>query len=66
MLKKQETIERELDRIVTPTKDEVEAIITLRILKYHEKLVKDYGLEKKSSESEGGVAVTTRCTEDSH
>ena len=62
---KQEEIERGLARIVTPTKDEVEAMITLRILKYHERLVKDYGLEKTSSESEGGVIVTTRCTEDS-
>ena len=54
MFRPKETIERELDRMKTPTKDDVEAMITLRILKYHKKLVKDYGLEKTSSESEGG------------
>ena len=47
-----------------PTKDDVEDIITNRILKYHKKLVKDYGLQRTSYESQGGV--TTRCTEDSH
>ena len=60
------TIDSELARITTPTKDEVETIITLRLLKFREKLVKDFSLEKTSSESEGGVIVTTRCTEDSY
>ena len=60
------TIDSELARITTPTKDEVETIITLRLLKIREKLVKDFSLEKTSSESEGGVIVTTRCTEDSY
>ena len=66
MPKHQETIERELERIRTPTKDDVEAIITLRILEFHKKLVNDYGLEKASSELGRGRTVTTRYTEDSH
>ena len=63
---KQEAIDRELSRIVTPTKNDVEAIISLRLLEFHKKLVKDYGLKKTSSASKGGVIVTTRCTEDPH
>ena len=72
MSKSQDAIDRdkaiysELARITTLTKDDVEAIITLRLLKFREKLVKDLGLEKTSSESKGGVVVSTRCTEDPH